>query len=422
MSGLLLPTPIGKSKKIAWATAVGNAFVTYDFTVYSFYAVIIGTLFFPAESVFASLLLSLITFGAGFAMRPVGAIIFGRMADSKGRRVAITASNVLMTFATACIAFAPTYATIGAAATFLIVIARLSQGLAVGGETGVSAVVMMELAERDERCYTVSWRTAGQAAAALLGALVSAGSVALLTKEQLHDWGWRIPFVLGLLIAPVGWYLRRQMIEIPAGKIHLPPLKSVIAQHRATIGFGILAMAAPTTGIYLLVYYMPLYLVRTLHLPPTVSLLSACLSSTAIIFTLPFVARIADRQTRRKPIQFLTLTTSIVSVYPVFLLLTSGVGELASLSLIAALAALLLGNNASFTVMMLEAFPRLHRATGMSIIYSFGITLFGGFCPLIVTWLINVTGNPMAPAWYLLLALSISLYAVVRFPIHVEKR
>lgn len=422
MSAVPLPTRAGKSKKIAWATAVGNAFVTYDFTVYSFYAVIIGTLFFPSQSVFASLLMALATFGAGFAMRPVGAIIFGRLADRKGRRIAMTASNLLMTFATACIAFAPSYATIGVSATVLIVIARLTQGIAVGGETGVSAVVMMELSERNERCYTISWRSAGQAGAALVGAVVSACSVAFLTSEQLHDWGWRIPFMLGLLIGPIGWYIRRHMMETPAKNIHVPTLKKLVSQHRATLGFGILAIAAPTTGIYLIVYYMPLYLVRTLHMPPTVSLLSACLSSMAIIVTLPLMARIADRQTYRKPIQYLTLTASIVLVCPVFWLLTSGVGEPASLLLIAAFAALLLGNNAAFTVMMLEAFPRSHRATGMSIIYSFGVAVFGGFCPLIVTWLIKATGNTMAPAWYLLLVLTISLYAIVHFPNRVEER
>ena len=422
MSVVPLPALKGKSKKIVWATAIGNAFVIYDFTVYSFYAVIIGTLFFPSQSVFGSLLLALVTFGAGFAMRPVGAIIFGRLADRKGRRIAMTCSNVLMTFATACIAFAPTCASIGAAATTLIVIARLSQGLAVGGETGVSAVVMMELAEQEQRCYTISWRSVGQAGAALFGALISASSTALLTTEQLHAWGWRIPFILGLLIGPVGWYIRRHMFEIPAINIHMPALKNMIAQHRATIGFGILAMAAPTTGIYLIVYYMPLYLVRTLHMPPTVSLLSACLSSVAIMLTLPLMAKLADHRQQRKPLQYMTLTASIVLVYPVFFLLTSGIGEPASLLLIAAFAALVLGNNAVFTVMMLEAFPRLHRATGMSIIYSFGVTIFGGFCPLIVTWLIKVTGNAMAPAWYLLAALTISLYAIVRFPLRVEER
>jgi MFS family permease len=183
---------------------------------------------------------------------------------------------------------------------------------------------------------------------------------------------------------------------------------------------GLLLMAAPTASIYLMVLYMPTYLVRTLGMSPTLSLLCACLSSFMVFIAAPLFARVADKYPSRKPTQMITMLASIALVYPVFLALTQGVGELASLLIIGAFSALVMGNNGATTVMMMEAFPRHHRATGMSMIYSCGVTAFGAFCPFIVTWLIGVTHNPMAPAWYLLGALALSLLALVLFPAGVK--
>ncbi|MDB5979015.1 MAG: transporter [Pseudomonas sp.] len=415
MQGSPAVTPV-PDKRIVWAAAIGNGLATYDFTIYSFSAVIIGKLFFPSDSALASLLMSLLTFGAGFAMRPVGALVIGNLADRKGRKAGLTLSIVLMTLATSIIAFAPTYDSIGVAAMLLMVLARLLQGFAAGGEIGVSSVVLMELAARGRRCYVVSWRPASQAASALVGALVGACTTAMMSTEALHQWGWRIPFILGMLIGPVGWYLRRRMEDVPMKNPRRPSFKTMLMQRPRTLGLGILLMAAPTAGIYLLVYYMPIYLVGTLHMPAMTSLLSACFSSALVFICVPLLARVADRHRLRKSIQYVTLISSIVLVYPVFLLLTHGIGEPLSLLVIVSYSALLLGSNAVTTVMLLEAFPRHHRATGTAMIYSVGTTIFGGFCPFIVAWLMGVTGNPMAPAWYLLAALCLSLFALFRFP------
>lgn len=410
-----------QARRIGWAVAIGNGLVVYDFTVYSFAAVIIGNLFFPSHSPLASLLMSLLTFGAGFIMRPVGAVVLGHLADRRGRRIGLLLSITAMTLGTGIIAFAPTYESVGPLAMGLIVIARLLQGFAAGGEIGVASVVLMELAPRKQRCYIVSWRAFSQAAAALVGALVGACLAHFLTQQELEDWGWRIPFVLGMLIGPVGWYIRRRLVETAPSGTHRPTPSQLLAQHPRALLYGILSIAAPTSSIYLMVFYMPTYLVGTLHMPHNIGLLSACLSSLMLFLVTPFMARLADRLPTRKPTQFVTMTSCIVLVYPMFMVLTQDIGELASLALIGAYVGLALGNNAATTVMMLEAFPRHHRATGMSIIYSFGGTIFGGFCPFIVTWLISVTGNPMAPAWYLLTALCISLFALVNFPGPVEE-
>jgi len=405
-----------QSKRIIWAVAIGNGLITYDFTVYSFSAVIIGKLFFPSGSALVSLLLSLATFGVGFIMRPLGALLIGNLADRKGRKAGMTLSITLMTLGTGIIAFTPSYASIGWAAALLMVLARLMQGFATGGEIGVSTAALMELADKDRRCYLTSWRGTGQGVAALTGALIGACTTAVLTPEAMELWGWRIPFILGMLIGPVGWYLRRQMTERPMDATYRPSLKSMFAHHPRALWFGILSMAGASASAYIMVFYMPTYLVTVLHLPPIFSLLCTCLASTVIFIGTPLLGYISDRQPRRKPIQYLLLAGCILLVYPAFLALTHGVGEIASLLIIMGYVALALTNTGPSSVMLLEAFPRHHRATGISIIYGFGVATFGGFSPFIVTWLIGVTGNPTAPAWYLLAALCISLFALIRFP------
>ncbi|SFC85657.1 MFS transporter [Collimonas sp. OK412] len=411
-----------QTKRIIVAAAIGNGLIMYDFTVYSFSAVIIGKLYFPSSNPLSSLLMALATFGAGFLMRPLGAIVIGNLADHKGRKAGLLFSIVLMTLGTGIIAFTPSYASIGVTATVLIVLARLLQGLAAGGEIGAASAMLMELADKNQRCYMVSWRAGSQGASALAGALVGAVTTALLTREAMQDWGWRIPFILGMLVGPVGWYVRRHMSEAGMGAQHRPTVTSVFAQRSRTLWFGILLMAAPTASIYIMVFYMPTYLITTLHLSSTISLLTACLAGAVIFVGNPILARVADRQRRRKPIQYLTLIACIVLTYPAFLVLTHGAGVLLSLFIIGGYAAVALTNGGASAVMMLEAFPRHHRATGMSMIYSFGVTIFGGFSPFIVTWLMGVTGNPMAPAWYLLAALCISLFALIWFPETVEDR
>jgi len=405
-----------EAKGVVIAAVIGNGLIFYDFTVYSFSAVIIGKLYFPSSSPLSSLLMALATFGAGFVMRPLGALLIGNLADRKGRKAALTASITLMTLGTGMIAFTPSYASVGATASLLIVLARLLQGLAAGGEIGAASAMLMELANRGRRCYLVSWRAASQGASALGGAMVGALATALFSPATLLAWGWRVPFVLGLSVGVVGWYIRRRMVEVPATARPRARLKEVFMQHPRALWYGILSMAAPSASIYVMVFYMPTYQVTTLHQSPTISLLSACLAGVVIFVGSPTMALIADRQPRLKPIQCLTLATSIALVYPAFLALTHGAGELLSLLIIGGYAAVALTNGGASAVMIMEAFPHHHRATGMSFIYSLGVAVFGGFAPFIVTWLIGVTANPMAPAWYLLTLLCISLFATIRFP------
>ncbi len=327
-------------RRIIVAIVIGNGFVAYDFTVYSFSAVLIGKLFFPSSNPASSLLLSLATFGAGFVMRPLGAIMIGHVADSRGRKAGMTLSLTLMTIGTWMIACLPGYASIGPAAGILIVVARLIQGLAAGGEIGPASASLMESVAYRHRCFMVSWRGASQGAAAFAAALVGASTAALLSPAAMQAWGWRIPFVLGGLIGPVGWYLRRRMpagVGQPAGQI---TRRRLFAERARPLIWGILMMAAPSVSIYITVFYMPTWLVQTLHRPAAISLWTACLSGLVILVATPLVARVADRLSSRKTLQYLSLAASLIAAWPAFQALTHGAGDLVALVIITAYVAL----------------------------------------------------------------------------------
>lgn len=414
------PTPKSKAdlSRIIVAIVIGNGFVTYDFTVYSFSAALIGRLFFPAANPLSSLLLSLGTFGAGFVMRPVGAYLIGRIADRQGRRAGMIVALALMTAGTWTIACLPSYQTIGAAATWLMVTARLLQGLAAGGEIGPASASLMESVPYRLRCFMVSWRGASQGAAACVAALVGALTSWGLSAEQMHAWGWRIPFMLGGLIGPVGWYLRRRMQgePVPSNAAAGAPAQGPFEGGIRPLVYGVLMMAATSTSIYLAVFYMPGYLVHTLHRPAPISLFTACLSGFVIFVMSPLVGVLADRFESRKPLQYAGLFACLVATWPAFTALTHGAGTVASVAIITGYVALALNNAGPNSVMVLEAFPPHRRAAALAVIYGVGVVLFGGFTPFIVTWLIARTGDAMMPAWYLLGATVLTLFALYRFP------
>lgn len=408
----------GSLTRIIVATVISNGFVAYDFTVYGFSAAIIGQLFFPAHDAAASLLLSLATFGAGFVMRPLGAMLIGRYADRHGREAGMRLSIASMAAGTWLIACLPTHAAIGASATVLIVFARLLQGLAAGGEIGPASALLMESVPYERRCFMVSWRGASQGAAACAAALVGACTSALLSHEQLVQWGWRVPFVIGGLIAPLGWFLRRVPGDAWASKARPAhaPLSIVLREHARPLACGILMMAAPSSSIYIAVLYMPSYLTHTLQRPPAISFMIASLSGLVILVVTPLVALAADRLMSRKTLQYASLIGALATAYPAFHALTRGAPDTLALVIILLYVAIALNNAGAGSVLMLEAFPKHRRAASLSVIYTFGVVIFGGFSPLAVAWLIGATGNVMTPAWYLLAANCVTLFALSRFP------
>ena len=407
----------GKTRQVIIASSLGNGLEIYDFTVYSFFAVIIGQLFFPSGSALASLLMSLATFAVGFVMRPLGALLIGRVADRRGRKAALSLTIALMTAGTGIIAFTPTYASIGISASVLLVLARLLQGLSVGGEVGCASAFLMESASTHRRCFMVSWQGASQGAAALLGAGTGLLLTSSLSAESLLSWGWRVPFVIGLLIGPVGWFIRQHLDETHASPEVAPSLIQLLREHGRTLVLGIGWMASTTVTMYMVVYYMPTYLTQTLGRPQGFGFALVGLASALLTVITPIAGRQADRFKRRKPLLYVVTGLALLTVYPAFLLLSQANSWLCVVAITLLILPLAIGLAPSMAMLM-EAFPREQRVTGLSIIYSLGVTLFGGFSPLLVTWLIGVTGNPLTPALYLMAATAVSLAALRLLPEH----
>ncbi|MBA1200778.1 MFS transporter [Pseudomonas capeferrum] len=410
------------SRKATVACALGNALEMYDFTIYSFFAVVIAKNFFPAQSPVASLLMSLTAFGVGFLMRPVGAMVIGRFADRNGRKAALTLTISLMTLGTALIAFAPTYQQAGAFGTMLLVIGRLTQGFSAGGEIGTASVLLMESTSTANRCHSVSWQAASQGYAALVGAGIGLLLSSVMSTPDLEDWGWRIPFIVGLLIGPVGWYIRRclsETLEQPAicepctasRKAHW---REMIDLRNTVLAIGL--MASATIGMYLFIFYMPSYLVTTLHYPQRSALAIACVGAACLAIISPIAGRYADRHGLRKKLLVWTVTLPVIAAWPALWLLSHTTNLYAAMLIVALLVLPGCVGSGAFFAMIMEAFAKPQRALGTSVSYSFGVTLFGGFSPLIATWLTSTLNNPLAPAFYLLAGGAISLTCLKLFP------
>lgn len=415
------------SRKATVACALGNALEMYDFTIYSFFAVIIAKNFFPAQSPIASLLMSLTAFGVGFLMRPVGAMVIGRFADRKGRKAALTLTIALMTLGTALIAFAPTYKQAGVLGTVLLVIGRLTQGFSAGGEVGTASVLMMESSATKNRCRNVSWQAASQGYAALVGAGIGLLLSSVMTTPDLEAWGWRIPFVIGLLIGPVGWYIRRclpETLEAPVisaspSTLHKPRWREVIDLRNTVLATGL--MASATISMYLFIFYMPAYLVSALHYPQRSALAIACASAACLAIITPIAGRYADRHGLRKKLLVWTITLPVIAAWPALWLLSHTTDLYIAMLIVALLVLPGCVGSGAFFAMIMEGFAKQYRALGTSVSYSFGVTLFGGFSPLIATWLTSALDTPTAPAFYLLFGGVISLCCLKLFPENIGR-
>ncbi|WP_439683858.1 Proline/betaine transporter [Cupriavidus oxalaticus] len=409
-------TPRNQSQfRLIAACSLGNALEMFDFTVYSFFSLLIGKLFFPSDSPYGSLLLAVATFGIGFVMRPLGGVVIGSYADRRGRKAAMTLTIGLMVLGTLCIALAPPYASAGIVGSLMIVAGRLLQGFSLGGEIGASTAMLMEAGGVKGRGWRVSWQLGSQGISALLGALTGATLYAVLPTASLESWGWRLPFLVGLLIAPVGLYIRAHLDETHHADAHAPsPLGELFRNHWATVLKGILATTAGTATMYLVVFFMPTYMIRVLHMPASLSFLSGCVTGLTLTVVSLFAGRLADRLVARKPLVVASLVLSMLAVYPAFWLINAYPSVPLVLCVSALLTALVnLGTTPMF-LMMLEMLPAGVRASGLSVIYSVGVTVFGGSSQFIVTWMLARTGNPMSPAFYMLACGVITLLAVLR--------
>jgi MHS family proline/betaine transporter-like MFS transporter len=407
-------TPQRQRRRAIIATVLGNGLEWFDFTVYSFFAVIIAKLFFPTGSELTSLLLAVATFGVGFFMRPVGGMVIGVYADKVGRKAALSLTILLMAAGTALIGLAPTYDQIGLWAPALIVVARLLQGFSAGGEMGSATAFLTEYAPPEKRAFYSSWIQSSIGFAVLLGAAVGTFVTANLSAGALHSWGWRLPFLIGILIGPVGYFIRSKMDETPAFSAVAveekpdSPLAEVFRTYPRETFASFSMVVLWTVCTYVLLFYMPTYSVRTLHLPQSTGFLAGMFGGLMIMCLSPVVGALADRFGRRR---FLSGAAALilVLVWPMFAYINRAPG-LASLMVFQGVFGVLI---ATYTGPILAAFAELFPtkvlSTGLSVAYNFAVTIFGGFAPFFITWLIASTGSNMAPAIYVMIAAAISL-------------
>lgn len=411
-------------RKSLLAVTLGNGLEIYDFAVYSFFSVIIGHLFFPAENATLSLLLSVATFGVGFLVRPLGSIILGQYADRYGRKAALQRIMLLMGVGAMLVAVAPTWHQAGVWGPIILVTGRLIQGFSAGGEIGAATSWLLEAGEGESRAQRVSWQMVSQGAAALLGAVTGFVLSHLLSTQALYSWGWRVPFILGLFIIPLGFYMRSALPEThftqPATVEAKSSLGLLIKQHRRKLFLGIMLVMKSTTSFYIMVYYLPAYMVNTLAYPVSHSYwlsIGAALITLIVPF---FLGKFIDRIANTRGIMLVSIAISTLLTFPIFLAIIHHVSLPLTLVLITVDQVMANLYAIAFFVLILEAFPAPLRASALSVIYAFGVTLFGGFAQFNVTFLLDLTHNALAPCAYLVFCGVISMGAICFWKINTS--
>jgi MHS family proline/betaine transporter-like MFS transporter len=399
--------------RVILAASVGNALEWYDFTVFGYFAPQIAAIFFPSAGAARGLLLTFGTYGVSFLARPVGAAVLGGYADRRGRRAALTASIVLMMLGTLLMAAMPGFRLIGWLAPAGILAARLIQGFSAGGEFGGATAFMIEHAGKRAGFFG-SFQFSSQSVAALMGSGVAWGLSALLSAHAMNGWGFRLPFALGLLVGPVGLYMRRHIDETPAFRRAVPPKAPVDEVLRAYPGRVVLAacvIAAGTAGTYLNIY-LPTYAEKHLHLANSKGFAVTFLASVAPIVVTPFAAHVSDR-IGRLPMMIVLVAVLCLLSYPAFLAIAAypSAGILAGV--LVTISILRSGYTAPGPALLAEMFPPAVRAVGMSLGYTLGVVVFGGFAQLTMESLIQLTGNAAIPGFYLAATGVISLLALL---------
>ncbi len=387
----------------------GNFLEMYDFTVYGYYAAAIASTFFPTGNEFASLMLALSVFGAGFLMRPVGALVLGAYIDHHGRRKGLLLSLMLMALGTACVAFVPGYQTIGLLAPAIVLFGRLLQGFSAGVELGGVSVYLSEIATPGHRGFYCSWQSASQQVAVVFAASLGVLLNRLIPAADMNTWGWRIPFIVGCVIVPFLLYVRRSLRETDefAARRHRPGMAEIarsMLQHSRLIVAGMGLVIMTTASFYLITAYTPTFGKVVLKLSSLDSLLVTVCVGVSNFIWLPIAGAVSDRIGRR-PVLLVCTVVAILTAYPAmqWLVAQPSFGRLLLVELWLSL--LYAWYNGAMIVALTELMPVDVRTTGFSMAYSLA-TMVGGFTPAIATWLIHTTGDKASPgAWMAFAAL-----------------
>lgn len=403
----MTPQPSRRAAQIRTVIRVssGNFLEMYDFFVFGYYASIIGHTFFPNGSDFVSLMSSLMTFGAGFLMRPLGAIVLGAYIDQHGRRAGLLLTLSLMAVGIALIAFVPGYATLGVLAPVLVVVGRLIQGFSAGVELGGVSVYLAEMATPGHKGFYVSWQSGSQQVAVMVVALLGVGLSLWLPPEALTAWGWRIPFFIGCLIVPLIFLFRRSLTETDAflKRRHRATASEIfrgVAAHWPLVLAGMMLTTMTTVSFYFITAYTPTFGTAVLHLSSTASLLvTLCVGASNLVW-LPVMGAVSDRVGRR-PLLLLFTALALVTAYPALAWLIEAPSFARLLTVELWLSFLYGSYNGAMVVFLTEIMPESIRTAGFALAYSLATATFGGFTPAISTYLIHVSDNRAMPGVWL---------------------
>lgn len=408
-------------KKAVIAAVIGNFIEWYEFTIYGLLAVVLAPLFFPAENALVSLMATFAVFGVAFVMRPVGALFFGSIGDRVGRRNTLAAVIILMSGATFLIGLLPTYATIGIFAPLLLLLARMVQGFAVGGEFGGATAFMVEYAPEGKRGLYGSWQFFTQGASLAVGLLLVIGLTAAVSEEALSSWAWRVPFLIALPMGLVGLYIRLKLEDTPAFQavkehsgVERAPLKQTLRTHGKNL-LKIVGLTWPLTGLVYLLIFAPTYLSQQVGVPISLAYTAVVLGMLSWIVVVLLSALLSDRIGRRKPFLVASPVLTAVVIVPVFMLLETASFPAIALSLVVVGCVIGLASGV-YAAAMCEVFPTNVRYSSLSLGYSVAVAIFGGSTPFIFTALLAATGNPLSPAFYLVAAGLVGLVAALTFP------
>jgi MFS family permease len=398
---------IDSRKSAIWAVirvSSGNFLEMYDFMVFGYYAAAIGKAYFPSGSAFLSLMLSLMTFGAGFLMRPLGAIVLGAYADRHGRRAGLLLTLSLMSIGIVSIACTPGYASIGLIAPLVVLCGRLLQGFSAGMELGGVSVYLSEIATPGHKGFYVSWQSGSQQVAVMFAALVGVLLGRALQREQMTAWGWRVPLLIGCAIIPFLFRLRRSLQETDefqarSTRPSTPQIFRSLRINWRIVLIGTMMVTMTTVSFYMITAYTPTF-GGELHLAPVDSLLVTLCVGASNLFWLPVMGALSDRIGRR-PLLFACTALMMVSAYPAMLWLVHDASFSRLLAVELWLSFIYGSYNGAMVVYLTEIMPVEVRTTGFALAYSLATAIFGGFTPAISTYLIHATQNPAVPGLWL---------------------
>lgn len=399
----------GKSRAgMVFRVTSGNFLEQFDFFLFGFYATQIASAFFPAGNEFASLMMTFAVFGAGFLMRPLGAVLLGAYIDDVGRRRGLIVTLAIMASGTLLIVLVPGYATIGLWAPALVLLGRLLQGFSAGAEMGGVSVYLAEMATPGRKGFYASWQSASQQVAIVVAAALGYGLNQWLAPSELSAWGWRIPFAVGCLIIPFIFLLRRSLEETAefTTRKHRPTMKEVFATllgNASVVILGMLMVAMTTTAFYMITVYAPTFGRSVLQLSTSDALIVTLLVGVSNFFWLPIGGALSDRL-GRKPLLLAMSLLTLLTAYPALSFLAQAPTFAHMLEVLLWFSFLYGIYNGAMIPALTEMMPVEVRVAGFSLAYSLATAIFGGFTPAVSTWLIHLTGDKAAPAYWMIFA------------------